>query len=62
MNNDAIPPPKNNAVDLIYLLNQDQIQLLARLLLEVINETGHGRVQIIIVDKRVRHLRSEKSY
>lgn len=63
MDNDLMPPPtNNNAVPLLDLLNPDQIQLLAKLLIEVIDETGHGRVQIVIVDKRVKHLRSEKSY
>lgn len=57
------PDPNNNcSVKLIDLLDREQIQLLARLLIEVIDETGHGRVQIIVVDKRVKHLRSEKSY
>ena len=56
------PPPNNGSADLIDLLNSEQIQLLARLLTEVIADTGHGRVQLIIVDKRVKHLRSEKSY
>ena len=57
------PDPNNNcSVKLIDLLDREQIQLLAKLLIEVIDETGHGRVQIIVVDKRVKHLRSEKSY
>jgi hypothetical protein len=57
------PDPNNNcSVKLIDLLDREQIQLLAKLLIDVIDETGHGRVQIIVVDKRVKHLRSEKSY
>ena len=62
MDNSKPPPTNNGSADLIELLNSDQIQLLARLLTEVIADTGHGRVQLIIVDKRVKHLRSEKSY
>ena len=62
MDNSKPPPTNNGSAALIELLNSEQIQLLARLLTEVIADTGHGRVQLIIVDKRVKHLRSEKSY
>ena len=54
------PPPK--APPISELLDQEQIQLLARLLLEVIDETGWGDVKIIIAEKRVVRLKAEKSY
>jgi hypothetical protein len=54
------PPPK--ALPITDLLNQEQIQLLARLLLEVLEDTGYGDVKIIVAEKRVVRLKAEKSY
>ena len=56
------PQPNNGSADLIDLLNSEQIQLLARLLTEVIADTGYGDVKIIIAEKRVVRLKAEKSY
>jgi hypothetical protein len=54
--------PNNNGPVITDLLNQEQIQLLARLIMEVLDETGYGDVKIIIAEKRVVRLKAEKSY
>ena len=62
MDNSKPLPANNGSADLIDLLNSEQIQLLARLLTEVIADTGYGDVKIIIAEKRVVRLKAEKSY
>ena len=62
MDTDTTPPPNNGSVDLIHLLTQEQVKLLKKLLMEVIDETGYGDVKIIIAEKRVVRMKAEKSY
>lgn len=66
MNNTIRPPTNISAVIALSKLEKhlcpDQIELLASLLADVIDDTGYGDVKIIIADKRVVRLKAEKSY
>jgi hypothetical protein len=55
--NGGDPPPA-----LEQLLSQEQMALLAKLLREVLDDTGYGDVKIIVAEKRVVRLKAEKSY
>ena len=51
-----IPPPITN------LLDQEQIQLLARLLTEVIADSGYGKVTITVYNKSIVGMDTAKTY
>ena len=59
MAKDTVPPNGSGITD---HLNQEQMDLLAQLIVEVKKVTGHGQIKLIIVDKRVKHLRHEISW
>ncbi len=50
------PPPITN------LLDQEQIQLLARLLTEVIADSGYGKVTITVYNKSIVGMDTVKTY
>ena len=54
--NNGIPPP------LTELLDQEQIQLLARLLLDIIADSGYGKVTITVYNKSIVGMDTAKTY
>ena len=50
------PPPITN------LLDQEQIQLLARLLVDVIADSGYGKVTITVYNKSIVGMDTSKTY
>jgi hypothetical protein len=63
MDKDTVPPPNNNeSVDIIDLLKPEQIQLLVRLLTEVIGDSGYGKVTIAVYNKSIVGMDTAKTY
>ena len=56
MDKDSMPPPITS------LLDQEQIQLLTRLLTEVIADSGYGKVTITIYNKSIVGMDTAKTY
>ena len=50
------PPP------LINLLDQEQIDLLARLLIDIIGDSGYGKVTITVYNKSIIGMDTSKTY
>ena len=65
MNNNS-PPTSISVIMALAKLEKhlctDQIELLASLLADVIDDTGYGDVKIVIADKRIVRMKAEKSY
>ena len=53
---------KDNPPQITNLLDQEQIQLLARLLLEVIDDSGYGKVTITVYNKSIVGMDTAKTY